>query len=779
MKILITNLQLDERTGTEVVVRDLDAGLRRRGHDVCVYTPRPGALAEEMRADGAIVVDDVASTPWTPDVIHGHQTVETATALAAFPTTPALYVCHDRLHPDDAPLRSPAVRRYVSVDRNCDERIRLEAGIPAELTRLIHNAVDMRRFVPRDRLPRRPRRVAVFSNYAVRGGYVEEVRAACAARGLDVEVIGAGVGTAVDRPEEILGRYDLVVGKGRCVLEALAVGCAVVVADAGGLASIVTADDVADLRDWNFGARCLQRPVTASTVGEEIDRYDPRDAARASAWIRQVADLERALDAYEALYEEVRLEGVPDGHRTTWVGLLDEQVARAGALEAVARSGAVLLGSALSPGAAHQVALRPLTTPGFVEAGATTSVLLAVRNGSSETLHSLGDAPLFASYHLLDADGRPMGIEGERTRFETPLPPGAERILRVRVQAPGEPGRCTVALDLVQEGRTWLRDLTGRHGPDLDLVVESPREGDATWTLSRLALLEPVDVVRDAVFTTLRFATAPTAGMLTFAESPVFLDRALASGAAAAVVVPPALVDQVPAPIGVITSETPRGTFARLHEALATRTDLYRHHQPSTIDPSADVHPSAVIDEIDVEIGPGVVIGPHVTLSGPVRLEADVRVMAGAVLGSAGFQTITDGGRRVEMPHAGGVAVGARTVVFPGAIVARGLFGTDTTIGADGRIGNGAFVSHDCRVGERTTIGHGAVVNGNVEVGSDTWLGPGATVSNNLRIGDGARVSLGATVISEVPDGGHVTGLPAMGHAAALRAVASMRKVRR
>lgn len=778
MQILITNLQLDQRTGTEVVVRDLEAGLRSRGHEVCVYTPRPGELAGEVRAAGGTVVDDLDAVPFVPDVVHGHQTIETATALAHFPTVPAVYVCHDRHHPDDAPPRVNAIRQYVSVDRNCDERVRLEAGVPVERTRIIHNAVDLDRFTPRSPLPGRPRRAAVFSNYAVRGGYVEQIRAACAARGIEVDVIGSGVGTAVRWPEEVLGEYDLVFGKGRCVLEALAVGCAVVVADAGGLGAMVTADEVAELRDWNFGGRCLQRPVTATTVGGEIDRYDPKDAARASTWVRGVAGLPEALTAYERAYGDAIAEGVADHQTTTWIGLFGDQVARAGELERAVRTGSVLLGAAFSPSAAAQVAVDALTTPGFAAAGTTIPVAVAVRNGSKETLHSLGSVPVHLSYRLLDVDGRQLPAEAERTVLDAPIPAGGERTTTVRVRVPDDPGRYTVALDLVQEGRFWFRDADSFRASDIELVVAPTTDDPERWTLARLALLVPVEVQRDAEFRTLGFATAPSEGMLTFAESTTFLDRALRSGNTAAIVVPSSLAADVPDGIGVVVAEDARAAFARLHEALARRTDLYRWSQPTTVHPSARIHRSAVVDEMDVEIAADVEIGPNVTISGPVRIGPGAKVMAGATIGTAGFQTVTSDGERIEMVHAGGVEIGERAVVFAGAIVARGLFGTDTSLGADSRIGNGAFVSHDCRIGDRTSVGHGAVVNGNVVVGPDTWIGPGATVSNSLSIGARARITIGSTVIGDVPDDGRVSGFPAIGHGAAMRAVAAMRRVR-
>jgi hypothetical protein len=102
------------------------------------------------------VVDRLEDVTFRPDIIHGHHQVETMLALVHFRCVPAIFVCHDRLSWHDSPPMLNAVRRYVAVDWNCQERLVIEAGIPKERTRVIPNAVDLRRFEPRQPLPAKP-----------------------------------------------------------------------------------------------------------------------------------------------------------------------------------------------------------------------------------------------------------------------------------------------------------------------------------------------------------------------------------------------------------------------------------------------------------------------------------------------------------------------------------------------------------------------------------------------------------------------------------------------
>ncbi len=307
MRILITNTLLVGHTGTELYVRDLALGLKARGHQVGVFTPRPGPLAEALQAEGLEVVADPAQLREAPELIHGHHRVETLVALARFPHTPAIFLLHDAVAWHDAPPLHPRILTYAAVDEACRDRL-LEAGIPKARTTLLPNAVDLRRFQPREPLPPRPTRALVFSNYAKPGGHLDLIREACAEVGLPLDEVGDGVGHFAAEPEKVLGGYDVVFGKARCALEAMATGCAVVLCDTVGFGGLVTRDRVEELRALNYGRRSLSEPHTVEGLVRALRAYDSSDAAAVSAWVREEGDLERLLDRAEALYVRVRAE---------------------------------------------------------------------------------------------------------------------------------------------------------------------------------------------------------------------------------------------------------------------------------------------------------------------------------------------------------------------------------------------------------------------------------------------------------------------------------------
>jgi hypothetical protein len=299
MRILLTNFALEARTGAELYVYDLAVALLARGHQPVAWAPRLGRLAERLRDATVPVAADLDDLGAPPDVIHGQDNHHFLTALLRFPGVPGVRVCHGWV--DERPLRVPRIRHYVCVDDTVRDRALGEWGLPAASVSTIRNFVDLARFTQRPPLPAMPARALVFSNYAA--AHATAVQAACAARGLAVDVVGASAGTSADAPETILGGYDVVFGKGRCAIEALAVGAAVVLCDAHGLGPLVTSTNLDDLRRMNFGMRALNEPVTAGAIGRALDRYDAADARRVSDRIRAMAGLDDAVDQLLAVYE--------------------------------------------------------------------------------------------------------------------------------------------------------------------------------------------------------------------------------------------------------------------------------------------------------------------------------------------------------------------------------------------------------------------------------------------------------------------------------------------
>lgn len=316
LRILITNNTLADRCGSELYVRDVAIALLRLGHRPVAYSRTLGSVADDLRLATVPVVDDLSHVGEPPDIIHGHHNLETMTALAHFPATPAVFVCHGSLPWQEAPPPAPRIVRYMAVDEACRDRLVFQHGITPGRVELVPNFVDLERFRPRSALPDRPRRAIVFSNHATESTSLPAIRGACEVESIDLDVAGAGSGRVLDRPEDVLGNYDLVFARARAALEAMAVGTAVIACDFAGLGGFVTPERFDEWRKVNFGLRCLRRPLEPEAIRQEIRGYDPSAAAAVSHRVRCEAGLDAALprivNVYQQALEEWRTRPVAD-----------------------------------------------------------------------------------------------------------------------------------------------------------------------------------------------------------------------------------------------------------------------------------------------------------------------------------------------------------------------------------------------------------------------------------------------------------------------------------
>ena len=302
MRVLATNCSLRNRSGTEVVTIDLALGLKRRGYEVAVFAPLIGLSADILRNQDIVVTDRLENLPWKPDIIHGHHNHVLAAALAFFPETPSLFVCHSAAYWFDGPPLLPRVRRFCAVDEACRARLSVEVGCAEEAIDFLPNAVVLELFSPRALLPAKPRSALLLTKNS---SHIPAVRSAARQMDLELDEIGNPFGLEVDDLHVRLRQYDVVFATARMAIEAIAVGCAVVVVDGRGLAGLATFAVVDEWRRNNFGLRLLTRPPTTESIMAEICRYDAHDASRVSGRIRDVASLSTHLDRVETIYRDV------------------------------------------------------------------------------------------------------------------------------------------------------------------------------------------------------------------------------------------------------------------------------------------------------------------------------------------------------------------------------------------------------------------------------------------------------------------------------------------
>jgi hypothetical protein len=311
MRILLTNHELAQRTGTEVLTAELAFGLRARGHEVAVFTWRPGALAERINDGGVPVVADPRRVPFVPEVIHGQHHLTTMAALTAWPDVPGLYFCHGVRPFDEQPPRHTRLHRYLSMAAINNGWLAATAGVAPDRVATVPNWFDPARFRAMDAVAAEGAfaaadRAALFNNRIGPGPLFEALAAGCAQQGLGLVGIGRGFDSATDSPETELRKYAVVFATGRSALEAMACGCSVIPLDAvAGLGSLVTPENFDEQRDRNWCVYQHPVEVTAEAVTAQLARRSSSSSAAVTRRVRTELTLDQAVRALESHYDHV------------------------------------------------------------------------------------------------------------------------------------------------------------------------------------------------------------------------------------------------------------------------------------------------------------------------------------------------------------------------------------------------------------------------------------------------------------------------------------------
>jgi UDP-N-acetylglucosamine acyltransferase len=180
------------------------------------------------------------------------------------------------------------------------------------------------------------------------------------------------------------------------------------------------------------------------------------------------------------------------------------------------------------------------------------------------------------------------------------------------------------------------------------------------------------------------------------------------------------------------------------------------------IDPSARIHPSALISDeadlaADVQVGPfvviegpvrlgaGCVVRPYVHLIGPLTMGRGNTIYSGAVLGERPQHT-----KYNNEPTS--VEIGDDNVFRENVTVHRGTtYSWKTVIGNRNFLMAGSHVAHDCRIGNNCILANGALVGGHCVVDDGVFLSGNAALHQFVHIGRLALLSGCSGSTKDVP----------------------------
>jgi hypothetical protein len=245
--------------------------LERMGHGVTILTEERGEMAAIATERGLRVVTS-ADEAGQCDVVYA-QDVPSAYALAGrYRDVPQAFCVHHTEHDRWVVPQLPGVTSVAICLHEQAARHARSLGHVPEVVRL-RQPVDTRRFSPRGPIGATPTRALLLGNY-LSGNRLDIVRQACSEAG--IEVVRRGLQADFARsPEAEINDSDIVIGKSRVIVEAMACGRAAYVYDHNGGDGWVTPKSYPALERANFDGEPDSRPLDLARLREDLVAYRP------------------------------------------------------------------------------------------------------------------------------------------------------------------------------------------------------------------------------------------------------------------------------------------------------------------------------------------------------------------------------------------------------------------------------------------------------------------------------------------------------------------------
>lgn len=273
MRIAHATHSMAGSSGVQTYITTVSDVMQRTGHEVFISADEYGSGAAHARDLALEVVPAHDQLPADLDVAFVHSSVASHAVALARPGVPQVFIAHGSVFDNYLP---PQIAGRVSAVVNLVPHAVAKTGAAAvELpSRNLTQPIDRTRFRDRNPIGAKPRRALILSNY-LEGERLARVREACSLAGIKVAHVGA-TGSGVNlRPEDAINEADIVFGKGRAVVEAMACGRAAYVYDMWGGDGWVTPETYDVFAARGFGGVSLARDPSAAEIAAELGSYSP------------------------------------------------------------------------------------------------------------------------------------------------------------------------------------------------------------------------------------------------------------------------------------------------------------------------------------------------------------------------------------------------------------------------------------------------------------------------------------------------------------------------
>ena len=272
MRVVLGTHSFRNVAGSETYLLTVAEHLQRLGHEVTIHAVETGPVSDLAVARGIPVAGGEDELPEQCDVVLT-QDAGMAHALAErYPRVPQALRAPSELHDVQLPPMIPGTTRVVVVVSDRVAR-RIGALDPVYPVVRLRHPIDTERLMALGAPRARPRRVVLLGNYLQdqRRRMLEETWGAA---GIEIRVVGSR-GTAELEPAAEIAEADIVVGKGRAILDAMSCARPAYVYDDFGTDGWVTPEAYPAMEADGFAGQSLGRVACRDQLEQDLSAYDP------------------------------------------------------------------------------------------------------------------------------------------------------------------------------------------------------------------------------------------------------------------------------------------------------------------------------------------------------------------------------------------------------------------------------------------------------------------------------------------------------------------------
>lgn len=312
MKILVATFRYLTLTGSETFTYTLLKALSKKNLQICFYSPYAGGriLKETKKLKLKKISNNIKDfLDDSFNVIHCHHGPTAVLLRYYFPKIPMVYLMHGPLPFLEQPPDFINFNYYGCISNKIKNNL-IKKGIPLKKIFLFPNSIETKRFSPDSKLPQKPKKLLVLSNYINNKGRII-INQACKEANLDVLYIGKG--KAVFNVEKYLNKADIVLSLSRGIIEAMSCGRAALVFDYDNKIyktgdGMVTKKNVDKLALKNFNGNSKKILFNKNNILKEIKKYNQKMGEFNRLYAIKYFDIYKNLKILLRIYKQAKKE---------------------------------------------------------------------------------------------------------------------------------------------------------------------------------------------------------------------------------------------------------------------------------------------------------------------------------------------------------------------------------------------------------------------------------------------------------------------------------------